>query len=87
MNVKQQPINPYLGIGGTFLHFDRAHHWGLGGEIGVMYTGDPEIDLSRTGPPNAAIDAVLKGAEGRLKVWAEQWQWLPLVTLKLTYSF
>jgi len=87
MKAEQQPINPYVGIGGNFFYFDRAHHWAFGGEAGVIYTGDSKITLSRSGVPNAAIDAVLKGAEGRLHNWAQQWQWLPVVTLKVSYSF
>jgi len=87
MKAQQQPINPYIGIGGNFLYFDRAHQWALGGELGIIYTGDVKISIDRSGPPNAVIDAAVKGAEGRLEKWAEQWQWLPLVTLKLSYSF
>ena len=30
LHIEQQPVNPYLSIGGNFFYFDRAHHWGPG---------------------------------------------------------
>ena len=46
LKVEQQLVNPYLSIGGNFLYFDHAHHWALGGELGVAYTGDPRVSLT-----------------------------------------
>jgi hypothetical protein len=87
MKIEQQPVNPYLGIGGNFLYFDHAHHWALGGEMGVIYTGDPKVSLSRSGPPEPVLDAVLNGAQSRLQNYANQYKWLPLVAVKLSFSF
>ena len=87
MKIEQQPVNPYLGIGGNFLYFDHAHHWALGGELGVIYTGDPKVSLSRSGAPEPVLDAVLNGAQSRLQNYANQYKWLPLVALKLNFSF
>ena len=49
LKTQQQPVNPYLSIGGNLFYFDHAHQWGLGGELGVAYTGDATVSLSRSG--------------------------------------
>ncbi len=87
MKIEQQPVNPSLSIGGNFLYFDHAHHWALGGELGGIYTGDPKVSLTRSGPPDPVIDAVLNGAQSRLQNYANQFKWLPLVAIKLSFSF
>ena len=34
LKIQQQTVNPYLSIGGNFLYFDKAHHWGSGRRTG-----------------------------------------------------
>jgi len=80
--LTQQLVNPYLSIGGTFLYFDHAHHVGLGGELGVAYTGNPEISL--TGP---RANSVLPREQQNLKDWANRYKWWPVLKLMVTYSF
>jgi hypothetical protein len=87
LSIEQQPVNPYLSIGGTLLYFDKAHHWALGGELGVAYTGDPKVSLARTGPPAPLLDAAVKIEEGRIVDYAEQFQWWPVLKLTVSYSF
>jgi hypothetical protein len=87
MKIEQQPVNPYLGIGGNFLYFDHAHHWALGGELGVVYSGDQKVSLTRSGPPDPAIDAVINGAANRLQNYASQFKFLPVAAIKLSFSF
>jgi hypothetical protein len=48
MKVEQQPVNPYLSIGGNLFYFDHAHRWALAGEVGVAYTGSPHASVDRT---------------------------------------
>lgn len=86
LDLEQQPVNPYLSIGGNFLYFDRAHHWALGGELGVTYTGDPKVSLtsSRSGP---GIDAALRAEASRIEDYASQFKWWPVVKLMVSYSF
>ncbi|MGO8926711.1 MAG: hypothetical protein ACLQU3_07475 [Limisphaerales bacterium] len=84
MSIKQQPVNPYLTIGGTFFYFDHAHHWGFGGELGVAYTGDSKVGFSRSGGSNPALDDALHDALHR---YGNQFQWWPVLKLAVTYSF
>jgi hypothetical protein len=87
MTIEQQPVDPYLSIGGNFFYFDHAHHWAFGGEIGVMYSGEPTVSLTRSGPPDRAIDAAVRRAKNRLQDFADQFTWLPIATLKVRFSF
>jgi hypothetical protein len=90
LRVQQQPVNPYLSIGGNFLYFDHAHHWALGGELGVANTGDTSVSLSRSGPSGplgSAIDGAVGREQQKAQAWANQLKWMPVVKLMVTYSF
>jgi hypothetical protein len=87
LEVEQQPVNPYLSIGGNFFYFDKAHHWALGGELGVAYTGDPKVNLTRSGPPSNILDAAVRLEQSRIEDYASQFKWWPVVKLAVTYSF
>jgi hypothetical protein len=87
MKLHQELVNPYLGIGGNFFYFDHAHHWALGGEIGVAYTGNASASLDRSGPTNPAIAAALQSAKNRLQDYADQFTWWPVVKIGVSYSF
>jgi hypothetical protein len=87
LHMKQQPVNPYFGIAGNFFYFDHAHHWAFAGELGVAYTGDQDVSLTRTGPPSAPIDAAVARAEAGVQHWADQFKWWPVAKLAVTYSF
>jgi hypothetical protein len=86
LKIEQQPVNPYLSIGGNFFYFDRAHHWAMGGELGVAYTGDPEVSLtsSSSGP---GIDAALGAVRSGVEDYANKFRWWPVVKLGVSYSF
>ena len=87
LKIRQQWVNPYLSIGGNFLYFDHAHHWALGGELGAAYTGDPQVSLTRSGPPDPLIDAALRGAQRRAQDYANQFKWWPVVKIQLSFAF
>jgi len=87
LTIEQQLVNPYLGIGGNFFYFDRAHHWALGGELGVAYTGDPDVRLTRTGPPAPLLDAALHREEKKIEDFADQFKWWPVAKLMVSFSF
>jgi hypothetical protein len=91
LKVEQQVVNPYLSIGGNFFYFDHAHHWALGGELGVAYTGDSNISLNSSGRfsggSHDAIDAALGQEKQKAQDWADQFKWFPVVKLMVTYSF
>jgi hypothetical protein len=87
LKIEQQVVNPYLGIAGNFFYFDHAHHWAMGGELGVAYTGDPKVSLTRSGPPAPLIDAAVGREQKKAQNYADQFRWLPVVKLMVTYSF
>lgn len=87
LKITQQPVNPYLSIGGNFFYFDHAHHWALGGELGVAYTGDAQVSLTRTGPPSSVIDAALRAEQNHVQHYADQFKWYPLAKISLSFSF
>lgn len=80
-------VNPYLSIGGNFFYFDRDHHWALGGELGVAYTGDPDVSLTRSGPASPLLDAAVRVEQSRIEDYAEQFQFWPVVKIMVTFSF
>jgi hypothetical protein len=87
MKVEQQLVNPYLSIGGNFFYFDHAHHWALGGELGVVYTGDPSVSVTRSGPPAPLIDLALTKVQQDVKDYAEKFMWWPVAKITVSYSF
>jgi|KBSMisStaDraftv2_1062788.scaffolds.fasta_scaffold377655_2 hypothetical protein len=87
LTVEQQLVNPYLSVGGNFFYFDHAHHWAMGGELGVAYTGDPKVTLTRSGPPSALLDAAVQYEKGRIEDYANNFKWWPVVKLTVTYAF
>jgi len=87
MKVEQELVNPYLGIGGNLFYFDHAHHWAMAGELGVAYTGDPSVSLTRSGPAGPLVDAAVRGAQTRLQRYADDYKFWPVVKLAVTYSF
>jgi hypothetical protein len=87
MKIEQQLVNPYLSIGGNFFYFDRAHRWAMGGELGVAYTGDPDVSLTRSGPPGALLDEAVSRAKHQLNDYADKFRFWPIAKLAVTYSF
>jgi hypothetical protein len=87
MKVKQQPVNPYLTIGGNLFYFDHAHHWALAGELGVAYTGDAQVSLTRSGSASPAIDYAMRQAQNRLQRYVDDYKFWPVAKLAVTFSF
>jgi len=87
MQVHQQLVNPYMSIGGNFFYFDHAHHWAVGGELGVAYTGEVEAHINRAGASSPVIDAALEAAQYELQKYADQYKWWPVAKLNVTFSF
>jgi hypothetical protein len=82
---KQQPVCPEITIGGNFFYFDSAHHWAMGGELGVFYLGNPKLSLNDTSGqiPQDQLTSYQNQAISDLKkipVW-------PVLKLQVTYSF
>lgn len=87
LKIEQALVNPYVSIGGNLFYFDHAHHWAFGGELGVTYTGDPTVSLTRSGPPSALLDAALRYEEGQIKDYADKFKWWPVLKIMVSYSF
>ncbi len=82
MEVKQQPVDPYVSIGGN-LYFDKGQHVSLGTELGVFYTGEPQVTVNAPGAPPEA----LQGLENEIRHYARKAEFWPLLKLSLNYSF
>jgi hypothetical protein len=85
LEYKQQPVDPYVSIGGN-LYLDKRHHLSLGGELGAFYLGNPKVSVS-TNPsgvvPQSDLAAYQQQVENDIKkvpVW-------PVLKLSLNYSF
>jgi hypothetical protein len=83
LNIQQQPVDPYLTLGGN-LYFDHAHHWSLGGELGAMYTGKPRVGLTSSNP---AANADVANEVQQLDSYANKVQFYPVLKLSLNFSF
>jgi hypothetical protein len=83
LDLKQQPVNPYLSIGGN-LYFDKGHHVSLAGELGVFYTGEPRVSL--TANP-AANQSDLQAEEEQIKHYARYAEFWPVLKVSLNFSF
>jgi len=83
LEIKQQPVDPYLALGGN-LYFDKGHHFSLGGELGVVYTGDPKVNLTTT-PPAPPSD--VQAEQAKIKRYAKDAEFWPVLKVSLNYSF
>ena len=90
LSIKQQAVCPYLAIGGNLFYFDKAHHWSLAGEIGVMFTGNASVKLASTGGDPAVADALAADIEKERKQIENKlndYKFWPVAKLALSYSF
>lgn len=81
----QNDICPYLGIGGNFFYFDQARRWSLGGDLGIAYTGSPEIILSNPtgGVPAADLDRARQDIDDEVR----DFKFWPVIKLGVTFRF
>lgn len=83
LDIKPQPVDPYLGIGWN-VYLGKAHHWSLGGTLGVLYAGNYKISLTGSVPdPNN----VLGQEQARVQKYANDLKFFPVLKLGLNYSF
>lgn len=79
-------IAPYVGIG-----FSPAinNRWGVFGEIGAYYTGNPTVTLRGTGNVEARQDEFDKAIEDEANKIAndDEYAWLPVAKLGLSFRF
>jgi len=86
MEAKQQELSPFVTIGGS-IYFDSKKHVGLGLELGVAYTGSPDVTLTHSGPANPALDADIKAERAQIEKKAKDYKFYPIVKVGLTISF
>jgi hypothetical protein len=87
LEVKYQPVNPYISIGEN-VYFDEAKHWSLGVELGVFYQGNSEVDLTRTGGvSDPGIDAAVANERRQVEDYADKAKFWPIAKISLNFSF
>lgn len=86
--VDYQPVAPYIGIGwGNQL--DSKGHWGLATDLGVAFTGSPDVDLSATGPiaSDPTFRAHLAREERDVQDKLDAFKIYPVLSISLYYRF
>jgi len=89
LSIKQEAENPYLTIGGNF-YFDHGHHVSLGGELGVVYTGEPKVFFTAqntSGYPNSQYQADVQSELSKIQGYANDFKFWPVVKVSLNVSF
>ena len=86
MEAKQQELSPFVTIGGN-IYFDSKKHVALGLELGVAYTGSPDVTLTHSGPANPALDADLEAERAQIEKKAKDYKLYPIIKIGLTVSF
>ncbi len=82
MKLEQNLVAPYVSVGMSF-YLDRQKHWSLGGELGVAYTGTPDVTLSTSKGqvPQPDLDAEAQ------QIKDDAWKFYPIVKVSVNYSF
>jgi len=84
---KPEVVDPYLGIGGN-LYLGKAHHWSIMGALGVAYAGDGSVSLTgTTTPPSPTFQHDLQVEKSKVKSYARDLEFWPVIKLGVTYSF
>lgn len=84
---KQKVFSPFISLGGDFA-LDKAKHWALNFELGVAYTGNPEVALTRTSTgPDPFLDADLEAERQQLEDKAKDFKFYPIVKVGVSFSF
>jgi hypothetical protein len=87
-DVDFRPVAPYIGIGwGNSL--DRKGRWGLATDLGVAFTGSPDVDLSATGPiaTDPTFQARLAEEERDIQDDLDVFRIYPVLSISLFYRF
>jgi hypothetical protein len=85
VEITQDDVCPYISIGGAFCYFDRAKRWSLGGEIGVAYTGSPNVFL--TNPTGGIPPGELASERQDIEDDAEDFKFWPVLKLYVSFQF
>ncbi len=77
---------PYVGIGGVMFYFDSAHRWSLGWELGVLFTGSPDVSL-RSSNSNPELDADLELERQSIEADLDLFKIYPVAKIAVSFSF
>jgi hypothetical protein len=84
LQIESDPVNPFVSVGGNLFYFDKAHRWAFFGEVGVVYTGEPEVRL--TGPaiiPSNDLESERQEIEDALS----DFPFWPVAKIGISFSF
>ncbi len=80
-------IAPYVGLG---FAPKINQNWGVFGEVGAYYTGNPTVDLNANGSfvnvNGANIDEDIRAEENKIRN-DDKYEWLPVAKLGVSYHF
>ena len=80
-------IAPYVGLG---FAPKINKNWGVFGEVGAYYTGNPTVDLNANGTfvnvNDANIDEDIRAEENKIRN-DDKYEWLPVAKLGVSYHF
>jgi hypothetical protein len=85
-SLKYDRVSPYLGIG----YSGRIASWfELGLDVGVLYQGNPRVDLAASGPfaTNATLQADLAQEENNVQNHLSFTRWYPVVAIAALFHF
>ena len=77
---------PYVGIGGVAFYFDKAHRWSLGWEVGVLFSGKPEVSL-KTSNTVAGLAEDLERERQSFEDKLSGLRFWPVAKIVLSFSF
>jgi hypothetical protein len=83
LNIKYQPVDPYVGIGGN-VYFDHGHHFSLFGTLGAAYFGNSKVSL--TSNPNDPSGTVLH-EQSQVQKYANDLRVFPVIKAGFNFSF
>lgn len=85
LEAKQQVFSPYASIGGN-VYLGKAKRWSLMGELGVAYTGSPDISLN-PGKPGTVYQDDLDAETGEIEDAVKNFKFWPILKFGICFSF
>jgi hypothetical protein len=85
--VKFNEIVPYIGIGWD-TSFGKRNRFGLLVDLGVIYQGSPDVELTATGLASSqAFENDIQAEEDKLQEDLDEYEYYPVIGVGLSYRF